>query len=207
MSFLNIEKFKATPLTRDPFDFIVVPGFLRQEARDALNTDFPKITKPGSFPVSEMECGSNFEALLKEIQGPKFTAVVAEKFGVDLTGRPTMVTVRGRCQQKDGRIHTDTETKIITLLIYMNQSWDNDTGRLRLLRSADDLDDMITEIPPKWGTLLAFRRSDNSYHGHKPFVGERRTIQLNWVTDASVVEHELARHRMSARLKQLNPFA
>ena len=207
MSFLNIEKFKATPLTRDPFDFIVVPGFLRQESRDALNSDFPNITKPGSFPVSEVECGSNFEALLNELQGPEFTAVVAEKFGVDLSGRPTMVTVRGRCQQKDGRIHTDTETKIITLLIYMNQSWDNDTGRLRLLRSADDLNDMITEIPPEWGTLLAFRRSDNSYHGHKPFVGERRTVQLNWVTDAGVVEHELARHRMSARLKQLNPFA
>ena len=118
-----------------------------------------------------------------------------------------MVTVRGRCQQKDGRIHTDTETKIITLLIYMNQSWDMDTGRLRLLRNADNLDDMITEVPPEWGTLLAFRRSDNSYHGHKPFVGERRTVQLNWVTDAGVVEHELARHRMSARLKQLNPFA
>ena len=207
MSFLNLEKFKATPLTRDPFDFIVVPGFLRQETRDALNADFPNITKPGSFPVSEVHCGQRFEALLNEIQGPEFRAVVEEKFGIDLSGRPTMVTVRGQCQQKDGRIHTDTETKIITLLIYMNQSWEDTGGRLRLLRSADDLNDMIAEVPPEWGTLLAFRRSENSFHGHKPFVGERRSIQLNWVTDAAVVEHELARHRMSARLKQLNPFA
>ena len=157
--------------------------------------------------MSEVHFGAQFEALLKEIQEPAFKAAIEEKFGVDLTGRPTMVTVRGRCQQKDGRIHTDTETKIITVLIYMNQGWENETGRLRLLRSADDLNDMVAEVPPEWGTLLAFRRSENSYHGHKPFVGERRAIQLNWVTEASVVEHELSRHRMSARLKQLNPFA
>ena len=207
MSFLNLETFRATPLTRDPFDFLIVPGFLRNEARDTLNKDFPDIAKPGSYPVSEVSFGTNFEALLEEIQGPEFQTAVEEKFGIDLTGRPTMVTVRGRCQQKDGRIHTDTETKIITVLIYMNQGWENETGRLRLLRSADDLSDMITEVPPEWGTLLAFRRSDNSYHGHKPFVGERRAIQLNWVTDVSVVEHELSRHRMSARLKRLNPFA
>ena len=207
MSFLNLENFRATPLTRDPFDFLIVPGFLRGEAREALNKDFPDIAKPGSYPVSEVSFGPNFEALLAEIQDPEFQAAVEEKFGVDLTGRPTMVTVRGRCQQKDGRIHTDTETKIITVLIYMNQGWENETGRLRLLRSADDLSDMVTEVPPEWGTLLAFRRSDNSYHGHKPFVGERRAIQLNWVTEASVVEHELSRHRVSARLKKLNPFA
>lgn len=207
MSFLNLEKFRATPLTRDPFDFVIVPGFLRQETRDALNADFPAIAKPGSYPVSEVHCGARFEALLKEIQEPEFKTAIEEKFGVDLTGRPTMVTVRGRCQQKDGRIHTDTETKIITVLIYLNQEWEDQGGRLRVLRSADDLNDMVAEIPPEWGTLLAFRRSENSYHGHKPYTGERRSIQLNWVTDAGVVEHELSRHRMSARLKQLNPFA
>jgi hypothetical protein len=37
------------------------------------------------------------------------------KFSIDLTGRPTMITVRGRCsKEKDGKIHTDSKTKIIT---------------------------------------------------------------------------------------------
>ena len=207
MSLLNLASFRATPLTRDPFQFLIVPGFLRDAPRAELNADFPAIAKPGSFPVSEVPYGRSFGALLDELQGPAFQAAVEEKFGIDLDGRPTMITVRGRCQKKDGRIHTDTETKIITVLIYMNPGWDNETGRLRLLRGPDDLGDMVVEVPPDWGTLLAFRRSDTSYHGHKPFIGERRAIQLNWVTDAAVVEHELARHRMSARLKQLNPFA
>ena len=35
-----------------------------------------------------------------------------------------MITVRGRCAAKDGRIHTDTPTKLITVLIYFNDQWE-----------------------------------------------------------------------------------
>jgi len=171
-----------------------------------LSVDYPVVVKPGSFPVSEVNGGPSFHALLEDLQGPEFEAAVAAKFGIELSRRPIMVTVRGRCRRKDGRIHTDSETKIITALVYMNHIWTNDTGRLRLLRNKHDLEDMVAEVSPEWGTLVVFRRAHNSFHGHKPFVGERRAIQLNWVTDQAQVDHELARHRMSARLKRLIPF-
>ena len=54
--------------------------------------------------------------------------------------------------------------------------------------------------------MLAFRRSDRSFHGHRAHFGERRVLQLNWVTDRAVVRRELSRHRWSARIKALNPF-
>jgi Rps23 Pro-64 3,4-dihydroxylase Tpa1-like proline 4-hydroxylase len=130
-----------------------------------------------------------------------------EKFGMDLSGRPTMITVRGRCWEHDGHIHTDAASKLITILIYMNPAWEDSGGRLRLLRSAHDIDDVITEVPPVAGTLLAFRRADNSFHGHKLFVGPRRVIQFNWVTNEGVVRRELRRHRFSALMKSLLPLA
>ena len=40
-----------------------------------------------------------------------------------------MITVRGCCSEKDGKIHTDSKTKIISLLIYLNSSWGNTGGR------------------------------------------------------------------------------
>lgn len=203
MAVLDVDAFRKTVLNRDPFEFLIVPGFLKREAKQSLDADYPRISQPGSFPVTECPHGPAFGALLDELQGPGFEAAVSDKFGMNLSNRPTMITVRGRCQRKDGQIHTDTATKIITVLIYMNEGWEPEGGRLRLLRRKDDLEDMVAEVPPEWGTLLAFRRSDNSFHGHKSFEGERRVIQLNWVTEQQVVDRELTRHRRSARVKRL----
>jgi SM-20-related protein len=200
---IDIQRFQSTPLVLEPFRYLIVSGFLKQEALEAVNADYPKITQPGSFPVGDQTYGPAFGELLDELRGPEMRRAFEEKFDLDLTGRPTMITVRGRCSPKDGRIHTDSETKIITVLIYMNPSWEQSGGRLRLLRSADNLDDVIAEVPPVAGTLLAFLRSDNSFHGHKPFDGERRVIQLNWVMSQAVVDRETKRHRFSAWTKKL----
>ena len=200
--FFDLEAFAATPLTSDPFPYLIVPGFLPHAAIDAVAGDFPRVEKPGSFPVSELRFGGQFQAFLDELEGPALRAAMAEKFAMDLDGRPTMVTVRGRAQAKDGRIHADSTTKLITALIYMNERWEAPGGRLRLLRSPDNLADCIAEVPPIEGTLIAFKVTPNSWHGHEKIEGERRVIQLNWVRDADVVRHEQARHRFSAKIKR-----
>jgi hypothetical protein len=202
-SLLDLAAFAATKLATDPFPHVIVPGFLSRAALDAVAADFPRIKKPGSFPTSELTFGPRFRALLDELEGPAMRAAFETKFAIDLTNRPTMVTVRGRAQRKDGRIHADSKTKLITVLIYMNDTWEAPGGRLRLLRSPDNLTDYVAEVPPVEGTLLAFKVTPHSWHGHEPTEGERRAIQLNWVTDDAVVRHEQARHRFSARLKRL----
>jgi SM-20-related protein len=147
--------------------------------------------------------GPAFRELLHTLTGPEVRQAFADKFQIDLTRRPTMVTVRGLCGPRDGAIHTDAVTKLITVLIYMNPHWEQSGGRLRLLRSATSLEDTLIEVPPEEGTLIAFRRSDNSFHGHKPFTGPRRVIQLNWVTDRWTVQREILRHRVSAWMKRM----
>jgi hypothetical protein len=78
---------------------------------------------------------------------------------------------------------------------------------LRLLRDSNDIESTIAEVPPNGGTLVAFKRTDNSWHGHKPFEGERRYVMFNWVVSRAALERELGRHKLSARIKRLNPFA
>ncbi len=207
MSALHLSALRQTPLIRDPFDFVIVPGFIRPMARKAINADFPQIKKPGSFPARSLSFGPAFQALLGELNGDAMRHAIEEKFGIDLTDRPTMTTVRGQCWAKDGHIHTDAATKLITVLIYMNPCWEDPGGRLRLLRSGTDIEDVVAEIPPVAGTLLAFRRSNNSWHGHKVFCGERRVIQFNWVTDQRVLRREILRHRFSALMKLTFPLA
>ncbi len=151
---LDLEALKATPVIRQPFEYFVVPGFVRPEARAKINADYPKISEGGSFPVAQLSYGPAFREFLAELESDEFREAFEEKFGLELAGRPTTTTVRGQCSPKDGRIHTDTKSKIITVLIYMNPAWENSGGRLRLLKSADNLDDMIMEVPPTEGTLL-----------------------------------------------------
>jgi hypothetical protein len=202
---IDYERFRKTPLVREPFDHLVVSGLVSSPALEPVLSSFPAIARGGSFPESELSCGPAFARLLAELRGPELREAVAEKFGIDLEGKPTMVTVRGQARAKDGRIHTDTETKIVTVLLYLNPGWNDEGGRLRLLRSSSSLDDYFAEIPPEAGTAVFFRCTRNAWHGHTPYVGQRRGIQLNWVTDESVVRHEERRHRFSARLKKWLP--
>jgi len=167
---------------------------------------FPAIEGHGSYPAAGLRYGPAFAALLGELEDAPMRRAIEEKFAIDLADRPTMITVRGHSDGKDGRIHTDSATKLITVLLYLNPVWDMPGGRLRLLRRADDLSDCVAEVAPLAGTMVAFRRSAVSFHGHHPHRGERRVVQLNWVTEPAVVRRELSRHRWSARLKALNPL-
>jgi hypothetical protein len=204
---LDLDRLRASPLERDPFDFAIVDHFIRAEHLPALIADFPPVSGHGSYPLDRAAGGPAFRRLADELEGDALRRAIEDKFAIDLGGRPTMITIRGRSDGKDGRIHTDSATKLITVLLYMNPAWEPRAGRLRLLRRGDDLDDCAAEIAPLAGTMVAFRRSESSFHGHYPHIGERRVIQLNWVADAGVVRRELGRHRWSARLKALNPLA
>lgn len=206
MTLLDLDRLQAAPLQRDPFDFVIVEDFVRAEHLPALLADFPPVRRHGSFPLGTLRCGAAFARFAAELEGQDLRRAIEGKFAIDLAGRPTMITVRGKSDGKDGRIHTNSATKLITLLLYLNPVWEVEGGRLRLLRQADDLAECAAEIAPLAGTMVAFRRSARSFHGHYPHRGERRSVQLNWVTNSRVVRRELGRHGWSAWLKALNPF-
>ena len=202
MFAIDLDGFSATPLVSDPYEHLIVPEFLKPDAVTDMDRDYPAIESPGSFPLETLAPGPAFAHFMEELRGPAVCQAFSEKFGTDLTRYPTTITVRGHCQAKDGSIHTDTASKILTVLVYMNtEALAGDGGRLRILRSKSDLNDYAAEVPPAAGTMLAFRRGERSWHGHETFVGPRRVIQLNWVIDMAIVRREQRRHRLSAWIK------
>lgn len=204
---IDFDAIAKTELNRAPFQFFATPDVLNAVDLAAIRKDFPDIRKPGIFPLSALSYGPAFARLIEDINSQELENVMAEKYGVDLSDKPLMITVRGQAQKKDGRIHTDTKTKFVTCLLYLNEIWGEGEGRLRMLRKPDDVNDFIAEIPPNGGTLASFLRSENSWHGHEPYVGERRYVMFNWMTSPAALQRELGRHRFSAKVKQLNPFA
>lgn len=205
MTMFDHEKLDSVKLQTEPFEYLIVPGFLSRESCSRVNQDFPHVAGGGSFPLASLNYGTAFKEFSTELLSTEMRTRFGNKFGMDLTGKPPTLTVRGMTRHKDGQVHVDSVTKLITVLIYLNDTWESDGGRLRLLRSKD-INDVIAEVPPDAGTLVAFRCRDNAWHGHLPFVGERRSIQLNWVVDEVAARNSAWRHRLSSFVKRLGTF-
>jgi len=199
---LNYEVFRAARVQTKPFPYLVTPAFLCGDDLAEVIRDFPKIDMGGLFLPEAVPYGPAFAQLLSELEGPELTKIVEEKLDIDLAGRPTMMTVRANCQAKDGRIHADATFKLATLLLYLNEPWAAQGGRLRVLRSGTDIEDYAAEVAPEGGLLFAFRVQANSWHGHKPFVGPRRYVMLNYCRDTESRNREVERHHFSGRVKK-----
>jgi hypothetical protein len=144
-----------------------------------------------------------FADLIREMEGPEFTAAVSDALGVDLRPYPTLITIRKQSAAHEGRIHCDSESKIATLLIYLNEGWLSPDGRFRVLRGEKDMNDFVVEVSPEMGSVVAFKRADHSWHGHTPFVGERRVVQIAWVRSQADIDRKKKRHTVSSFFKNL----
>lgn len=205
---LDYAAFDATPIATDPFAHVVVRNFVPPDILPHVIDALPDMASGGSFPPSSLGLRGAARDLVAALEGPTLRDRIAAKFGLDLESSQTMLTVRGRTRDKDGKIHTDSTAKLVTILLYLNPAsadWAGRDGCLRLLRGPDDLEDYAVEVPPVDGTLLVFPNGPTTYHGHKTFVGRRYAIQLNYMADDAKARYELRRHKISAVVKRLLP--
>ena len=89
----------------------------------------------------------------------------------------------------------------------LDRSWELDDEGDGLLRGPTDLEDFAVEVPPVNGTLLVFPNGPTTWHGHRRFVGQRYSVQLNYMTTDDKARSELRRHRISAFVKRLTQAA
>ncbi len=73
-------------------------------------------------------------------------------------------------------------------------------------QSAKVFEAMAEEISPVTGSLFAFRRADNSWHGHTSFVGERRVVQMTWLRSQADVDRKKSRGSLSHFFKKVLRF-
>ena len=202
LSVLNVDAVRQAQRSSEPYDWFLGSGILRQDAIDDLKRDFPDITKPGYLTVDEVQLKGTFKTLIDELESDEFSRELSKKFGIDLTPYPRLTTIMKRSQPKYGAIHTDGPSKVMTLLVYMNDEWQADaSGRLRVLYNEKDFEPYAAEVPPTMGTVFAFLRADNSWHGHQPFVGERKVVQVAWVKDAGELERKKKRNKVAQFFK------
>ncbi len=203
MAHLNLAKLLEAKVETSPYQYTVVSGFLSAQSISKVNATYPDIKAGGSFPIESLDAGMTIKEVIDELDSPQFQKAIEQKFNVDLTDKPKMYSLRGYTRAKDGQIHTDSKDKIITVLLYLNENWQQPGGRLRILKNGHDVDAFVAEVAPDNGTLLVFKRSDTSWHGHHPFDGPRRSLQMNWMTSEGSRGWHKIRHKISAAVKKL----
>lgn len=192
--------------TQRPFPFVIVKDVLTEPLCPDLDDDFPDYKNAGFFPYEARDCGPKIRALVDEMTSPVFADTLGARLGIEhLSQFPTLVTICRSLNRRHGTIHTDSRSKVATALLYLNPEWpDTSDGCLRFLHRIDDIDALVVpEIKPLYGTLTAFKRADNSFHGHLPYEGERRVIQVAWLTSLEEKERKTRRGRFSRRIKKL----
>ena len=181
MRMLDIARLDAAPLGSDPCVHVHVPGFVCADALKEINRDYPDIRERGNFPPEELSYGPAFAELLEELSSRDLKAAFERKFSLDLSENPLQLTARKYVDETDSGLHNDSRTKVVTVLIYFNETWQHAGGKLRLTRNEHDFANYTVECEPKEGNLLAFVRSATSFHGYLPCSAERRSIQMYWV--------------------------
>jgi SM-20-related protein len=207
-AFLDFESFYGMQVNSDPFPHLTITNFVTTPFLQRVVAGLPDLKSGGSYPIGALKLGDEAKLLMRSMQGPALRQAISEKFGLDLKNAPNMVTLRGRSRAKDGQIHCDSTTKLVTILLYLNpeaDSWARNEGCLRLLRGPNDIENYAEEVPPVNGTMLVFPNANNAWHGHKPFVGQRYVVQLNYMVDSAKARHEMRRHRFSALVKRFLP--
>jgi SM-20-related protein len=204
LSLLNAEAIRGAAYSNEPYDHMLGAEFLRQDAVDDLKRDFPAIEKPGYLTVDEVALKGSFKTLIGELESPELTEELSRKFGTDLHPFPRLTTIMKKSQPKYGAIHTDGPSKVMTMLVYMNDNWSpQEGGRLRVLYDGENFEPYKVEVPPVMGTVFAFLRGEKSWHGHQPFAGERKVVQVAWIRDADELARKQKRNRTAQFLKSI----
>lgn len=200
---LKLDALKAANVSTSPYPYFVVENALESTEVQSVIQDFPKLEQGGSYNIEDVAIKPNFDRFLKSLDCKEFRQILTDKFDVNVMEHPMMITLRGYSRQKDGRIHSDSKTKLLTILIYLNESWDVPTGRLRILNDEKNIDNYVEEVDAGPGTLVAFKVVDHGWHGYVPYEGQRQSIQINFLTsDKANAKHRFV-HGLSAKLKKL----
>lgn len=207
VSLINLEAIKKSKLFNNTYPYLMANNVLDKKTSTKINNDFPVMNKTGFFPLELLNIHGAFADLIKELQKPEFSATLTEKLGVELRDKPQMITIRGWSAKKDGRIHNDGAAKIVTALLYLSEDWSDkeDGGGFRVLTSDKSFDDHVVEVSPEYGNFVTFVRTENSWHGHKPFIGKRRVVQITWLRSWEDLERKNKRGAFSFFLKKFLP--
>ena len=86
MDLFDWEAFRGIPLCRDPYNHMVVTGFVKHEAIGKINADCPTIEHTGSFSIEGLRFGPGFRSMVDALESEQFRGAFEKKISAELVG-------------------------------------------------------------------------------------------------------------------------
>lgn len=124
----------------------------------------PLFVRGEDKPYMPEQLGSHTMALADQLASPSYRDLLAEALSADLAGTQIEAWFWRYDHATEFVPHRDQESKLVTQVFYLNESWPAEAGgQLRILNT-EDPEDVALEIAPSLALSSLIRRSDTSWH-------------------------------------------
>jgi Rps23 Pro-64 3,4-dihydroxylase Tpa1-like proline 4-hydroxylase len=209
---IELSRILQRHLETEPYRWAVIDGLFSPCDAAALATTFPhdqfkRLSHYGGDKDSEYESreligmgeqvisapeglSDAWRALANDFLSQPYRAAMSSLTGFDLSTVPLEVNVFHYPPGGLLGAHADLPDKIVTHVLYFNQTWnDDDGGCLTILRSSDPKD-IAKTVSPVVGNSAVLVRSDDSWHAVSPVLKScrlsRRSLTATFYHPGSV---------------------
>ncbi|HET7288498.1 MAG TPA: 2OG-Fe(II) oxygenase, partial [Pyrinomonadaceae bacterium] len=105
-----------------------------------------------------------WQNLAADLLSPVYRAVVSRFTGVDVSSLPMEANAFHYGRSAWLGPHVDLEDKLVTHVLYFNDSWNESDGGCLTILGAGDMDHIVKTILPIIGNSAVLVRSTNSWH-------------------------------------------
>ena len=194
---LDISRLTPAALKAHPFSWAEIGGLYSPRDAAALAASFPHdhfktvsgyggeknydyearaLVSMGTHAIAfAQELSEAWLKLAQDLGSAGYREAMSALTGIDLRSVPMEVNVFHYGPGASLGAHPDLPDKLVTHILYFNESWDrNDGGCLNILHG-NDPSAVAAEIEPLVGNSAILVRSDNSWHAVTPVVSSCRS--------------------------------
>lgn len=209
---IDWDRFAQQPLETQPYRWAVIDRLYARADAAALAKTFPRdrfkhlsdyggekdfeyesreLIGMGASEISgAARLSRAWRTLANDLLSPEYRRAMSALLGMDLREAPLEVNVFHYPGGGSLGPHSDLSDKIVTHVLYFNESWnDDDGGCLTILRSSDAAD-VVATVSPIVGNSAILVRSDNSWHAVTPVVRSclvsRRSLTATFYRPGSI---------------------
>lgn len=183
---IDLTQFKQQRLSAEPYRWALVDQLFAPADARALVETFPRdhfktvkgydgekgyeyearslVHMGADKPTQAHSLSDSWRRLAEALLSPAYRDALSQFTGVDLSTLPLEANAFHYGRSAWLGPHVDLEDKIVTHVLYFNESWNERDGGCLTILGSDDMAHVVKTIPPVIGNSAVLVRATNSWH-------------------------------------------